>query len=166
LTNKIAVMAIPGDIRDIWGDPPLLRNEDPEIYDKLAGQISQAVGPIDVIEWLWVKDVLDLSWEIRRLRRFKTMLIQLERATKEEKYRAYFETEPGETRLFLANLDHWEKIDNLLAVAEARRAVALREIERRRASVAERLRTASKAIIEGEYEEQDGDGETQCIEGQ
>ena len=50
-------MAIPADIRDIWGDPPLLRNEDPEIYEKLAGQIRQAVRPIDVIEWLWVKDV-------------------------------------------------------------------------------------------------------------
>jgi hypothetical protein len=109
--------------------------------------------------------VLDLSWDIRRLRRFKTILIELERITKEDKYRAYFETEPGETRLFLNSLDHWEKIDNLLAVAEARRAVALREIERRRASVAERLRTASKALIEGEYEEQDGGGETQCIEG-
>jgi hypothetical protein len=164
LTNKIAVMAIPADIRDIWGDSPLLRNEDPEIYEKLAGQISQAVGPIDVIEWLWVKDVLDLSWEIRRLRRFKTMLIELERATKEEN-RAYFETEPGETGLFLRNLDHWEKIDNLLAVAEARRAVALREIERRRASVAERLRTASKAIIEGEYEEQDEAGQISALKG-
>jgi hypothetical protein len=158
-------MAIPADIRDIWGDSPLLRNEDPEIYEKLAGQISQAVGPIDVIEWLWVKDVLDLSWEIRRLRRFKTMLIELERATKEEKDRAYFETEPGETGLFLRNLDHWEKIDNLLAVAEARRAVALREIERRRASLAERLRTASTALIEGEYEEQNGGGETRASKG-
>jgi hypothetical protein len=152
-------MAIPGDIREIWGDPPLLRNENPEIYEKLAGQISQAVGPTDVIEWVWVKDILDLSWEIRRLRRFKTMLIELERANTEEKYRAYYETEPGETRLFLGNLDHWEKIDALLAVAEARRAVVLREIERRRASVAERLRTSSKAIIEGEYEEQDEAGE-------
>jgi hypothetical protein len=159
LTEKIVVMAIPGDIREIWGDPPLLRNEDPETYEKLAGQISQAVGPIDVIEWLWVKDILDLSWEIRRLRRFKTMLIELGRANSEEKYQAYYETERGETKLFLGNLDHWEKIDNLLAVAEARRAVALREIERRRASVAERLRTASKAIIEGEYEEQDEAGE-------
>jgi hypothetical protein len=55
LTKKIAVMAIPGDIREIWGDPPLLRNEDPETYEKLAGQISQADGPIDVIELLWVR---------------------------------------------------------------------------------------------------------------
>jgi hypothetical protein len=159
LTKKIAVMAIPGDIREIWGDPPLLRNEDPETYEKLAGQISQAVGPIDVIEWLWVKDILDLSWEIRRLRRFKTMLIELERADSEEEYQAYHETELGQASLFLLKLDHWEKIDNLLAVAEARRAVALREIERRRASVAERLRTASNAIIEGQYEEQDEAGE-------
>ena len=165
LTKKIAVMAIPEDIREIWGDPPLLRNESAETYEMLARQISQAVGPTDVIEWVWVKDILDLSWEIRRLRRFKTMLIELERATKEEKHQAYFETEPGETGLFLRNLDHWEKIDSLLAVAEARRMVALREIERRRASLAERLRTASKALIEGEYEEQKGGGETRCIEG-
>ena len=165
LTKKIAVMAIPEDIREIWGDPPLLRNESAETYEMLARQISQAVGPTDVIEWVWVKDILDLSWEIRRLRRFKTILIELERITKEDKFQTYFETEPGETRLFLNNLDHWEKIDNLLAVAEARRAVALREIERRRASLAERLRTASKALIEGEYEEQKGGGETRCIEG-
>ena len=165
MTNKTAVMTIPEDIREIWGDPPLLRNESAETYEMLARQISQAVGPTDVIEWVWVKDILDLSWEIRRLRRFKTILIELERITKEDKFQAYFETEPGETRLFLNNLDHWEKIDNLLAVAEARRAVALREIERRRASLAERLRTASKALIEGEYEEQKGGGETRCIEG-
>jgi hypothetical protein len=165
LTNKIAVMAIPGDIREIWGDPPLLRNEDREIYEKLAGQISQAVGPIDVIEWVWVKDILDLSWEIRRLRRFKTVLIELDRITKEDKYQAYFETEPGETRLFLNNLDHWEKSDNLLAVAEARRMVALREIERRRAGLAERLRTTSTSLIEGEYEEQDREGKSSASQG-
>jgi|SRR5580704_779209 hypothetical protein len=69
VTKNIAVMAIPEDIREIWGGPPLLRNESAETSEKLAGQISQAVGPIDVIEWLWVKDVLDLSWEIRRLLR-------------------------------------------------------------------------------------------------
>jgi hypothetical protein len=165
LTKKIAVMAIPGDIREVWGDPPLLRNENLETYEKLAGQISQAVGPIDVIEWLWVKDILDLSWEIRRLRRFKTMLIELERADSEEAHQAYYETEPGETRLFLGNLEPWEKIDNLLAVAESRRAAVLREIERRRASLAERMRMASNDIIEGECKEQDRAGEISRIEG-
>jgi hypothetical protein len=165
MTKKIAVMEIPGDILEIWGAPPLLRSEDPKIYEKLARQISQAVGPTDVVEWLWIKDILDLSWEIRRLRRSKIALIDLERITKEDEYQAFFATEPGETRLFLNSLDLWERIDNLLAVAEARRAAALREIERRRASVAERLRTASEAIIEGEYEEQDAGGETQCIQG-
>jgi hypothetical protein len=49
----------------------------PAIYDKLAGQISLAVGPIDVIEWLWVKDILDLSWEIRRLRGLRQRCLDL-----------------------------------------------------------------------------------------
>jgi hypothetical protein len=86
LTKKLAVLAVPNNIRKIWGEPPLLRNEDPGIYEKLARQISQTVAPIDVIEWLWVKDILDLSWEIRRLRRFKTTLIELRRANTENKY--------------------------------------------------------------------------------
>jgi hypothetical protein len=154
LTKKLALMTIPSDIRKIWGEPPLLRNEDPETYEKLARQISQSVGPVDAIEWLWIKDILDLSWEIRRLRRFKTMLIELARAGSEQADQAYYETEPGETRLFMRNLEFWQRIDHLLAVAESRRAATLREIARRRASLAELLRNASSEIIEGECEEQ------------
>jgi cobalamin biosynthesis protein CobT len=218
LARKLALMKIPGDIREIWGPAPLLRHEDPETYERLARQISHDVAPTDVIDWLAVKDVLDLTWEIRRLRRFKAMLIELKREDKmadetedaeedqdadedqdvdEDQYadetedagdaqdmgetqdvdktedadeaqdanqgqdetqrleemRRYYETEQGETKLFLENLDHWERIDNLIAAAEMRRAAALHGIERRRPGVADRLRQASNNIIEGECEE-------------
>jgi ribosomal protein L12E/L44/L45/RPP1/RPP2 len=50
-------------------------------------------------------------------------------------------------------LDDIERIDRLLANAEARRHVALREIDRHRAAVAARLRAAAEAIEDGEFSE-------------
>ena len=53
----------------------MLRTEDLEAYRKLCLEIAKSVGPADMIEWLWVKDICDLSWEIRRLRGFKVDLL-------------------------------------------------------------------------------------------
>ena len=50
-------------------------------------------------------------------------------------------------------LDEVERIDRMIANAEGRRHVVLREIDRHRGVVAARLRTAAEAIEEGEYTE-------------
>jgi hypothetical protein len=153
------VSRITDHVRELWGKPPLLSNEDPKVYDKLAQTVVRAIEPGDGIEWLLVNDVVAHSWEIRRLRQFKTLLIELKReeniaySDDEDKAREYGESEQGETSLFLDNLGHWEKIDYLLTVAEARRDAVLREIDRRRASFADRRRNASADIINGEFEE-------------
>ena len=55
-----------------------------------------------------------------------------------------------------AKLDDVERIDRMIANAEARRHVVLREIDRHRAAVAARLRAAAEAIEEGEFEEVPG----------
>jgi hypothetical protein len=62
---------IPPDIQQLWGPSPVLASESREAYQQLALQIAGSVKPNDVLDWLMVKDVVDLSWEIRRLRRFK-----------------------------------------------------------------------------------------------
>lgn len=54
------------------GDPPLLNGEDKTAYETLSAQIESAVEPKDSIEYLWVRDVIDLTWEIQRLRRLKS----------------------------------------------------------------------------------------------
>jgi hypothetical protein len=155
------VAQIPDDVRELWGKPALLRSEDPEVYDKVARTVVQAVGPSNGIEWLLTNDVVAHSWEIRRLRQFKTLLIELRREQHlryqdeedVDEERKFQESERGETDLFLNNLEPWEKIDHLLTVAEARRIGVLREIDRRRANSADRLREASNDIIDGEFEE-------------
>ena len=60
-----------------------------------------------------------------------------------------------------AKLDDVERIDRMIANAEARRHVVLREIDRHRAAVAARLRAAAEAIEEGEFEEVPGQARRQ-----
>jgi hypothetical protein len=58
------------------GPAPLLEGEDANAYEALKGQIRSAVAPNDIIEEIWVRDVLDLLWETMRLRRLKAKLVR------------------------------------------------------------------------------------------
>jgi hypothetical protein len=59
----------------IFGPPPILEDEDSAAYDELLARVSGDVKPTGVIEEIWVHDVVDLTWEILRLRRVKTNLL-------------------------------------------------------------------------------------------
>jgi hypothetical protein len=52
---------------------------------------------------------------------------------------------------FIGNIESYERTDKLLASAELRRNALLREIDQRRASFANRVRTATDEIIDAEY---------------
>jgi esterase/lipase len=52
-----------------------------------------------------------------------------------------------------SRLDDVERIERLIATVEARLAAALREIDRHRAVLAERLRGATQEIADAEYKE-------------
>ena len=76
---------VPAEIRDMLGEPPLLATEDPNQYDALLTELAREVRPSDFIEWLWVKDIADLTWDIIRYRcikasyidgRFRSALVQ------------------------------------------------------------------------------------------
>jgi hypothetical protein len=59
-----------------FGPPPLLEGEDAALYDDLVGRMCAAVKPVDIIDELYVADVVSLEWEIRRWRRLKFGLLQ------------------------------------------------------------------------------------------
>src|SRR5262244_3618565 len=59
----------------LFGPPPLLEGEDTAAYDELLVRISGAVKPADILEEIWVRDIVDLVWEAFRLRRLKANLI-------------------------------------------------------------------------------------------
>lgn len=59
-----------------FGSPPLLKGEDVAAYQELADKISEAINPVDAIEELWARDIVDLFWDSLRLRRLRVKLIE------------------------------------------------------------------------------------------
>jgi hypothetical protein len=60
---------------ELFGPPPLLDGESQEVYDTLLPRVTGTVNPKDIIEEIWVHDIVDLVWEILRLRRLKVALL-------------------------------------------------------------------------------------------
>jgi hypothetical protein len=56
----------------LFGPPPLLEGEDAAAYDELFGRVCAAVKPADVIEEMFIVDIVFLELEILRLRRSKS----------------------------------------------------------------------------------------------
>ena len=57
--------------------PPLIEGEDAAGYDELLARISGTLKPADILEEIWVRDVVDLVWDAFRLRRLKAHLGEL-----------------------------------------------------------------------------------------
>lgn len=71
--------AVPPGILALVEKPPLLKGESAqEYYDLLGGLVSDII-PADCIEWLWVIQFTNCSWEIFRNRRYRAILIDLQR---------------------------------------------------------------------------------------
>jgi hypothetical protein len=60
----------------LFGPPPILEGEDAAAYDELFGRVCAAVKPADVIDEIFVADVVALEWEVLRWRRLKLSLLR------------------------------------------------------------------------------------------
>ena len=63
-------------LRSLLGGPRLLQGEDPQDYEQLYERITQATGPLDPFEEIYVDDFVNLLWERRRLLDYKNTLIK------------------------------------------------------------------------------------------
>ena len=59
------------------GPPWIIDGEDPELYEHLLREVAKAIGPHDIVDWLLIKDVVDIIWEIQRGRRYRESLVRL-----------------------------------------------------------------------------------------
>jgi hypothetical protein len=57
------------------GAPPVIAGESRAAYDELLGRMTRTLAPADVIEHMFLRDVVDLAWEVLRLRRLKANLM-------------------------------------------------------------------------------------------
>ena len=55
------------------GPPPLTTAESERAagYDDLLARVTETLQPSDVLEHIWIRDIVDLAWEVFRLRRIK-----------------------------------------------------------------------------------------------
>jgi hypothetical protein len=178
MSSKKPLRCVPPDIAALFGVPPLLSTEDPRLYREMLDRFAESVAPKNIIEWLWVKDIVDLSWEIARLRRYRALLIERERDDKNaaiEYARKHadkrdpislstptpaqiearrnaprLDTEADSASLLLTvwYLNKYETIDKLLTSAELRRDRILRELDFRRERIAPLLRKKSDELID------------------
>jgi hypothetical protein len=58
------------------GPSPVLQNENSAEYDELLSHLLGDLKPIDVVEAIWIRDVADLTWEVRRWRRMKICVVE------------------------------------------------------------------------------------------
>jgi hypothetical protein len=188
----------------IFGPPALLKGEDDSAYNELLAQVSGALKPSDIFEEIWVREMVDLTWEAWRWRRLLAAFIETEIPKALERTLQPFIKNPptaaSRDTSFLGEIEahtdakdsarklatEWaagdqtaiervqgmlvssrstmesvvaqavasqlEKIghfNRLIANAEARRNSLLREIERRRATFRQKLRSEVHKIEDG-----------------
>ena len=74
---KVLSTQPPKGLLAMMNDPPLTADEFVEDYNELFEAIATAAKPRDSIDWLYTKDVVDLTWEIRREKTIKISIITL-----------------------------------------------------------------------------------------
>jgi len=165
---------------------PLLPGENEADYVEVAVRIVSAAKPKDAIEEFLIRDAVDLTWEILRLRRVKAGIV---RASQSEGVRQVLDnfgygasaTELGRSwasgdkaaqkevvralnvagltiddvtaKTLESKLDCFERLDRMLASAEARRNNALREIDRHRAALGAAVRQAIDEAEDVEFQD-------------
>jgi hypothetical protein len=167
----------------LFGPPPLIEGEDTAAYNELLTQISTAVKPADILEDIWVRDIVDLVWEVFRLRRRKANLMKasavlglaqvlepsmgssdaddLARDWAKRKERAIKRVDDSLASIGLSmdavmaqtlslKLDDIERIDRMIATAEVRRNVILREIDRHQEMLGQNMRRTVQHVEDGQ----------------
>jgi len=172
----------------LFGAAPLITGEDGAAYQALNDQIAAAVKPSDIIEEIWLYDVVDLTWECFRLRRLKASLMN---AAAPQGLEIILQSLIGPTEA-LALASEWaardtnaikqvgkllasagmtmdavmaetlsiklgeiERIDRMIALAEARRNAVLREVDRHRDATGRHLRRAVDEVEDVEFKDID-----------
>ena len=67
---------IPAHIAEIFGPPPVIQKKHVPFYDRLLAGLVTELEPSSMLEWLAVKELADLSWEILQMSQFRAASFQ------------------------------------------------------------------------------------------
>ena len=169
--GSLAVQPFPASEQEealAWmGPPPLVPGEDPARHQHVLTLVADAMKPIDILDWFWVRDVTDLEWEAVRLRKIKAFMISQSKMTKlvaTEDWGVgteYGSVEENLAYALTSRIDTLERVDRMITTLEIRRDRAYRECERRAVGSAAQLRRAAEQIEDAEFREIEQDDSPQ-----
>jgi hypothetical protein len=183
----------PAGILPILKQRPLVWGEAASDYDALFAAILEEVEPITTLQWLHVKHLTNLFWEIHRYRRLKANIINLARvdavetlltplvvgrpatiqayeqegkvrrvahnlqfgnedeqsAARQTLIKFGIKLDDVTTQSMVMSLPEVMKLDSLIASAEGRMVVLLREVTRLKDDFVARLHKTAGAIQDG-----------------
>jgi hypothetical protein len=171
---------LPAELQKFFDDPPLVGNESREDYDAFFLAVATDVKPNGFIQWTYVKEFVDISWELQRERRIKAEIIKLKQKEAQGPSgmvmtRAHFERQKAEQEnpsafkkrdpkpevkqdeskslpeAFILGHREIDIIDTRIASYLFRRHTVLLEIERLSESLARKLDKAAPDIIDGDF---------------
>jgi hypothetical protein len=64
--------------RELLGPPPILEGETEKAYYELLERVFTALKPVDFIEEIWARDIVDVVWNLYRLRRMLSAFLAAE----------------------------------------------------------------------------------------
>ena len=142
LPTKVEFATVPPEIAKLLGRRPLSQGESTEDYDSLLGAFAEAICPANAVEWVWVKDITDATWELQRAQNARTKLVDASLMANAIGIRRFGRNdgEVFQAEGYSNGLGVVRAIDRMIAVAMTRRDAVLREIERRRFDIARRLK--------------------------
>jgi hypothetical protein len=74
---KTPSIKFPDSLAEFLDDPPLVGDETRESYNNFFAAIVEGLKPADPLDWLYCKDVVDLSWQNRRERMILASVVKL-----------------------------------------------------------------------------------------
>jgi hypothetical protein len=152
--NKSLVPAkpieMPKEFERFFDLPAMVGEEKHRDYFDFFSAIADAIKPTDLLDWIWISDFVEAEWDIRRNRRIKVETIKLKVANIEV---ANIEDPYLLAKVFVKYGKEIDPIDRRIAAGEKKRDGILREIYRRRESLARKLEKACSDIIDAEFTE-------------
>jgi hypothetical protein len=135
---------------DLLGPPTVARGEDGEQYCRFVTAMIRSVSPVNVGDVLYVRDVIDLEWDVLRYRSAKAVLINDQSG---KLWTMNLDSNDNDDATRSARAITWDvpklrQLDLMIESAEIRRDRACRELERRRAHLATRMRQAANVQAE------------------
>ena len=187
----------PAGIISILQQRPLIWGEAASDYDALFMAILAEIAPMTTLQWLHVKNLADLAWEIHRYRRLKAKIIDLARVDaiesllkpiavgRPDTLQAYereadvkrvahnlefgneaersaahqtlinfgFKLDDVTTQSMVMTLPEVMQLDRLIASAEGRMMLLLRDVKRLKDDFVARLQKTAGAIQDGTFAE-------------